>query len=60
MLNSPNEVVFLGHVISENGIFVDPEKVKAIVNSEQPKNVIEIQSFQGLIGYYRRFVKHFS
>ena len=37
-----NEVVFLGQVVSENGIFVDPKKVEAIINWEQPKNVTEI------------------
>ena len=37
-----NKVVFLGHVVSEDGIFVDPRKIKAIVSWEQPKNVIEI------------------
>ena len=35
-------------------------KVEAIVKWEQPWNVIEIQSFLGLVGYYRRFVEHFS
>ena len=39
---------------------MDPKKVEAIVNWEQPKNVIKIRSFLGLIGYYRRFVEHFS
>ena len=37
-----NEVVFLGHVVSENGIFVDPRKFEAIVNWERPKNVTKI------------------
>ena len=55
-----NEMVFLGHVVSGNGIFVDPKKVEAIVNWECPKNVTKIQSFLGLAGYYRRFVEHFS
>ena len=48
-----NEVVFLGHGVSENGIFVDTRKVEAIVNWEQPKNVTEIRSFLGLAGYYK-------
>ena len=55
-----NEVMFLGHVVLGDGIFVDPRKVEAIVNWEQPKNVSEIRSFLGLAGYYRRFVEHFS
>ena len=55
-----NEVVLLEHVVSRNGIFIDPKKVEAIINWERPKNVIEIQSFLGLVGYYRRYVEHFS
>lgn len=42
---------FLGHIISAKGIFVDPQKVSAILNWEQPKNVTEIRSFLGLVGY---------
>ena len=55
-----NEVVFLGHVVSGEGIFVDPRKIKAIIGWEQPKNITEIRSFLGLVGYYRRFVENFS
>ena len=52
--------MFLGHVVSNEGIFVDPRKVEAIVGWEQPKNVTKIRSFLGLAGYYRRFVEKFS
>jgi len=55
-----NEVMFLGHVISAEGIFVDPRKVEVVVNWERPTNVTEIQSFLGLAGYYRRFIEGFS
>ncbi|KAL4308140.1 hypothetical protein GQ457_01G026660 [Hibiscus cannabinus] len=54
------EVVFLGHVVSFEGIRVDPKKVEAIVNWKQPTSVTEIRSFLGLAGYYRRFVSGFS
>ena len=47
-----NEVVFLRHVVSRVGIFVDPRKIEAIVNWEQPKNVSKVRSFLGLVGYY--------
>ena len=46
-------MVLLEHVVFGNGIFVDPRKVKAVVNWECLKNVTEIQSFLGLAGYYR-------
>ncbi|KAK8684186.1 hypothetical protein V6N13_040216 [Hibiscus sabdariffa] len=54
------EVVFLGHVVSSEGIRVDPNKVEAVVNWKQPKSLTEIHSFLGLAGYYRRFVSGFS
>ena len=47
-------------MISAEGVFVDPQKIEAIVNLKPPSNVIEIQSFLGLAGYYRNFVEGFS
>ncbi|XP_043699623.1 uncharacterized protein LOC122650299 [Telopea speciosissima] len=49
------QVAFLGHLISAKGIEVDPGKVKSVVDSKIPKNVVDIHNFLDLAGYYRRF-----
>ena len=54
------EVSFLGHIVSFEGIRVDPAKVEAMVNWKSPRSVIRVRSFLGLARYYRRFVKGFS
>ena len=53
------EVPFLGHIVSTEGIRVDPTKIEAVVSWKPPRNVTKVRSFLGLAGYYRWFVKGF-
>ena len=55
-----NEVSFLGHIVSKEGIPVDPKKIKVVVEWKPPRKVTKVLSFLGLASYYRRLVNGFS
>ena len=50
----------MGHIISEQGIVVDPKKIKSIIEWPTPKSVTNVRSFMGLANYYGRFIEGFS
>ncbi|KAJ0568387.1 putative nucleotidyltransferase, Ribonuclease H [Helianthus annuus] len=54
------QVGYLGHIVSAEGIAVDPEKIVSIQNWPTPKNVKDVRSFLGLAGYYRRFMRQYA
>jgi hypothetical protein len=55
-----DEVLFLGHIISKDGLAVDSKKVADILNWKAPIVVRGIKSFIGMARYYRRFIEGFS
>jgi hypothetical protein len=54
------QIHYLGHIISEEGIVVDPKKIEAIRGWPTPRNVSRSRYFMGLVGYYMRFIEGFS
>jgi hypothetical protein len=54
------EVSFLGHILTVDGVAMDPKKMTAVANWKRPTAFTEIRSFLGLAGYYRRFTEGFS
>ena len=55
-----DKIQYLGHVVTKEGIYVDPKNIKAIEYSLVPKDITDIQSFMEITGYYRRFIEGFS
>lgn len=53
-------IIYLGHEISAEGIRPDPSKIKTIIDITIPSNKTELRHFLGICGYYRKFIKNFS
>ena len=55
-----DKIQYLGHIISEQGLAIDPQNIKAIREWSVPNDVSAVRSFMGIAGYYRGFVERFS
>ena len=55
-----SQIHYLGHMLSAEGIQPLPEKLDSITNMPAPENQTEVKQFLGLVGYYHKFVPHFS
>jgi hypothetical protein len=54
------ELTYLGHVVMAEGVKFYPKKIEAVVQFPIPEKEKDVKAFLGLVGYYRKFIEHFS
>ena len=59
-MRNRKSIKYLGHIVSEDGVATDPEKIKAVKEWPIPSTAAELYSFLGFVGFYRRFIPQFA
>ena len=54
------KIKLLGHIVSGEGVAMDPNKIEAVQQRKPPSNVKQVQQYLGICNYYRRFIKDFA
>jgi len=54
------EIAYLGHIITRNGIMMDQKKIQSVIDWPTPRDVHDVKSFLGMCAYYRKFISHYS
>ncbi|XP_062704100.1 uncharacterized protein LOC134286499 [Aedes albopictus] len=55
-----SEIPFLGYILSSQGLRINPEKIRPIVEFERPTTITKLRRFLGMSNYYRRFIPEYS
>jgi len=55
-----SQIAYLGHIISSEGMAIDPAKIKAVASWPTPMSVKELRSFLGFAGFFHHFMKHYA
>lgn len=55
-----DEVEYMGHIIDKNGLRKTKEKINAIIEAPQPRNIQQVRSFCGMVNYYSRFIPNLA